>query len=316
MTTIVHRGMDVVRRADLALSDLTSDGGLLNPQQQDQFIRNLIDQPTILRESRTVPMNAPTMKVNKIGFGSRILKPATQSGGANDDGSNDRHLSEANRSSPDLGQVQLDSTEIMAEIHIHDEILEDNIERGDMANTILSLIAERASLDLEELIIQGDTGSGDSYLALFNGVLQLATANVVDAAGSPISISVFNDMKKAMPTRFRRNLNALRYYNSMDIESDYRVQVAQRGTDLGDAVLTGNSPLPVLGVPLRGVALMPDANGLLLNPQNIIWGIQRNVRIERDRDIRARTWIIVLTLRVALQLEEVDAVVKLNNLSS
>jgi hypothetical protein len=51
-----------------------------------------------------------------------------------------------------------------------------------------------------------------------------------------------------------------------------------------------------------------------VNPNNFIWGIQRQVRIERDRDIRARTWIIVLTLRVALEIEEETAVVKLINL--
>ncbi len=305
---------DIVQRADLALTDLSANGGLLTVEQQDQFIRNLIDQPTIIRESRTVPMASPRMEINKIGFGSRILKPATQTGGANDDGSNDRHLLETDRSKVDLGKVTLQTVEVIAEVHIPDEVLEDNIERGDMADTILALIAERAALDLEELIIQGDSASGDTYLALFDGVLALSTANVVDAGGAPVNITMFNDMKKAMPTRYRRNLNTLRFYNSMDVESDYRVQVASRGTALGDATLTGNSPLPVLGVPLRGVALMPNASGLLINPQNIIWGIQRNIRIERDRDIRARTWIIVLTMRIALEIEEVDAVVKLINL--
>lgn len=307
---------DNVRRADLALADLTADGGLLNPEQQDQFIRNLIDQPTVLREARTVPMNSPRMEVNKIGFGSRILRPALQgtSPFAEDDGTNDRHLLAADRARVDLGSVTLQTTEIMAEVHIPDEVLEDNIERGDMAATILALMAERAALDLEELVIQGDSGSGDAYLALFDGALALSTANVVDAGGSPVSVSVFNDMKKAMPTRYRRNLQQLRFWNSMDVESDYRVQVASRGTDLGDAILTGSAPLPVLGVPMKGVALMPNTQGLLVNPQNIIWGIQRNVRIERDRDIRARSWIIVLTVRVALEIEEVDAVVKLINL--
>ena len=311
---------DIVRRADLALADLTADGGLLNPMQQNTFIRNIIDQPTILREVRTVPMNAPQMQINKIGFGSRILKPAPQTGGSGSgttgaDPIEPRHLALADRSKTDLGQVVLNTKEIIAEVHIPDEVLEDNIERGDLQNTILALIAERAALDLEELIIQGDTASGDTYLALLDGVLKLSTSNVVDAGGAPVSVDVFNDQKKALPTRFRRNLSSLRFYNSMDVESDYRVQVASRGTDLGDAVLTGNAPVPVLGVPLRGVALMPNASGLLINPQNIIWGVQRNIRIERDRDIRARVWIIVLTVRVALNIEEVDAVVKLINLA-
>lgn len=310
---------DIVKRADIALADLSANGGLLNPEQQDTFIRNLIDAPTILREVRTVPMNTPSMKINKIGFGSRILRPAPQTGGSGtgDTGADPiepRHLATADRAKPDLGQVQLDTVELIAEVHIPDEVLEDNVERGNMANTILQLIAERAALDLEELIIQGDTASGDAYLALLDGVIKRSTSNVVDAGGSPIAVATFNDMKKALPTRFRRNLAALRYYNSMDVESDYRVQVASRGTELGDAVLTGMAPLPVLGVPLRGVALMPNANGLLINPQNVIWGVQRNVRIERDRDIRARSWIIVLTVRVALNIEEVDAVVKLINL--
>ncbi len=305
---------DIVKRADIALADLTADGGLLNTEQQDQFIRNLIDQPTLLREARTVPMNSPRMEINKIGFGSRILRAASQTGGALDDGSNTRHLAAADRSAVDLGKVTLQTVETIAEVHIPDEVLEDNIERGDMADTILALIAERAALDLEELVIQGDSGSGDTFLALFDGVIALSTANVVDAAGAPISITVFNDAKKAMPTRYRRNLNTLRFYNSMDVESDYRVQVASRGTDLGDASLTGANPIPVLGVPLRGVALMPNSTGLLINPQNMIWGIQRNIRIERDRDIRARSWIIVLTMRVALEIEEVDAVVKVVNL--
>ncbi len=310
---------ELARKADLALADLTADGGLLNPEQQNTFIRNLIDAPTILNQVRVVPMNAPTMKINKIGFGSRILKPAPQTGGSGlgDSGAdpiNPRHLATVDRAKVDLGRVQLDTKEIIAEVNIPDEVLEDNIERGNLANTILALMAERAALDLEELVIQGDTASGDAYLALLDGVLKLSTSNVVDAGGAPIGVGTFNDMKKALPTRFRRNLASLRFYNSMDVESDYRVQVASRGTDLGDAVLTGSAPLPVLGVPLNGVALMPNANGLLLNPQNIIWGVQRNVRIERDRDIRARTWIIVLTVRIAIAIEEIDAVVKLQAL--
>jgi HK97 family phage major capsid protein len=306
------------QKADIALSNLTSDGGLLNPEQNNTFIRRLIDTPTLLNRVRSVPMNAPTMKINKIQFGSRILQVAPQgtSPYMEDDGSNDRWLASARRSKPTTSQVSLSTQEIIAEVRIPYEVLEDNIEGAGMENTILALIAERAALDLEELLIQGDTtlSGSDPYLGLMDGVLKLAVSHVVDAAGATVNAGLFNSLKKALPTKYRRNLNQMAFFVSMDRETDYRLVVAGRGTPLGDAILTGTNPLPVLGIPMVGVALMPDAKGLLLNPQNVIFGIQRNVRIEQDRDIRSREVIIVLTARIAIQIEEEDALAKLTNL--
>lgn len=315
--------MEIAQRADLALADLTANGGVLDPEHQNTFFRKIIDEPTLIRQVRQQQMNAPEMKIPKIGFGSRVLRPApnTGSGGFNDANVNSRYLAAALRAKPDFDQVTLSTTEYIAEIHLHDDLLEDNIEREAMADTIMTLLAERVALDLEELVIMGDTGMSagldpDGYLRTLDGVLKMSDANVVDATNAPISVNVYNDMKKSMPTRFRRNLSTLRYLNSMDVESDYRVQVASRGTALGDAILTGSAPLPVLGTPLQGVALMPEAQGLLIDPKNVIFGIQRNVRIERQRDIRARSWIIVLTMRLGFALEEKDAIVKLTNLGS
>lgn len=310
--------MDKVQRADLALADLTANGGVLDPEHQNQFFRMINDEPTIIGQVRRQQMSAPEMKIPKIGFGSRVLRPApnTGQGGAQDDGSNTRHLAANLRAKPNFAQVDLKTTEFLAEIHIHDDLLEDNIEKDQMAETIMTLLAERVSLDLEELLIKADkaTPAGDDpdgYLRTMDGLLKMADANVVDAEDAPISINVFNDMKKGMPTKYRRNLSTLRYMTSMDVESDYRVQVAARGTGLGDSVLTGAAPLPVLGTPMQGVALMPEDTALLIDPKNVIWGLQRNVRIERDRDIRARTWIIVLTMRIGFAIEEKEAIVKL-----
>lgn len=310
--------MDKVMRADLALADLTANGGVLDIEHQDAFFRKIIDEPTFINQVRQQQMNAPQMKIPKIGFGSRVLRPApnTGSGGAQDNGSNTRWLEAAKRAKPDFSQVNLETSEYIAEIHLHDDLLEDNIEREAMADTITTLLAERVALDLEELLVNGDTASGDEYLATLNGVIKMSSANVVDADGDPVSINVFNEAKKAMPTRYRRNLSTLRYLTSMDVESNYRVQVASRGTALGDATLLGNNALPVLGTPLQGVAVMPETTALYLDPKNVIFGIQRNVRIEKDRDIRARSWIIVMTMRIGFAIEEVDATVKVIDLGS
>ncbi len=301
-------------KAELALSDLTSNGGLLNPMQNNQFIQNLIDTPTLLGQIRVFPMTGSKAEINKIGFGSRILRAARQTGSALDAGGNDRYVRAADRQKPTTGKITLETKEVIAEVRIPYEVLEDNIEQGGMANTVLQLIAQRAALDLEELILLGDKGSGDAYLALVDGVLKRANTNVLDCSGDPIEVAIFNEVKKQIPTAYRRNLGAMRFFVHPDLESDYRVQVAGRNTGLGDSLMTGSAPLPVLGSPMVGAALMPLDKFIYTNPQNLIFGIQRNVRVEQDRDIRSREVIIVLTARVDVQIESLEAIAKATNL--
>ena len=133
-----------LQKGDISVSDLVSNGGLLNPEQTNKFVRTIIDAPTILNEIRTVQMNSPKLEINKIGFGTRILKPAPASGTA---------LAAADRSKPTTSKVTLDTSEVIAEVHVPYDVLEDNIERGNLEDTIMFQIAERTALDLEELLI-------------------------------------------------------------------------------------------------------------------------------------------------------------------
>jgi len=296
----------IVDKADLALSDLTS-AGKLNTMQANTFIRMLIDQPTIVNEIRTVPMNSPTMEINKIGFASRILHPAPASGTA---------LDSTLRSKPATEKVSLETKEIIAEVHIPYDVLEDNIERGSLEDTIMSLIAERASLDIEELVILGDSESGDAYLALREGILKQATSHVVDyPALVDISRAPFKEAVKAMPNKYMRNRAALRHYISPNVDVEFAESLAARETPMGDRKVTGWAPNYAFGIPLKPAALMPDASAILTYPKNIILGVQRSIMIETDRDIRARNLVVVLTMRLDVKFEEEDAVVKLTGLN-
>ncbi len=325
MTKQANLGLpENLKKADFILSDLSSNGGLLAVEQASTFIQNLIDQPTLLRQMRSVTMNSPSMEINKIGFGKRILRAATEATALADaavDGTSFDPSTSGEyraRAKPQTSKVTLNTKEVIAEVRLSYQVLEDNIERGNLENVILALIAERAALDLEELVINGDTSlnTADPYLDLMDGVLKLATAHVVDADGATLSPTIFNTVLKALPTKYRRNRNAMRFFSTPDAEQDYRLALSTRGTGLGDAILTGQQPVPVFGVPLMGVALMPSTNLLFTNPQNLLFGIQRNIRIESMRLIAEREVQIVLTARVATAIEEADAVVKVTNLGS
>lgn len=306
---------ELLKKADIALSDLATNGGLLSPEQSDTFIRTLIDSPTILGASRVVTMTAPTRKINKIGFGARILRPAIAS----------TALSAADRVKPTQSQVILNTKEVIAEVRIPYDVMEDNIERGRINGsnesaagglhaTIVQLIAERAALDLEELGLLGDTLSGDPYLALANGYLKLATANVVDAGGLSINKNILKAGVKAMPDKYLRTRNQMVHMLSVDNDTEYRDSYATRQTALGDTMLQGTGPVFAWGSQVQGAALMPNTQGLFTNPLNLIFGIQRDIMVEYDKDIRTREFIIVLTARVAYEIEEVDAIVKYQNI--
>lgn len=319
--TEVKKDHELSQKADLLLADLAG-GGLLSTEQSNTFIRNLIDQPTILRQMRTVTMSGPTMELSKIGFGKRILRAATEATALADvavDGTSFDPSSSGEyraRSKPQFSKVTLTTKEVIAEVRISYSALEDSIERGALEQTVLALMAERAALDLEELVINGDTSlnTADPYLDLMDGVLKLATAHTVDADGASISPIIFNDVKKALPTKYRRNSAAMRFFTHPDVEQDYRLALSTRGTGLGDSILTGQVPVNVFGTPLQGVAMMPTTNLLFCDPKNLVFGIQRNIRVESEKLISEREVKIVLTARVAVAIEENDAVVKAINL--
>lgn len=306
---------ELIRKADLALGDLSANGGLLTPEQTDTFIQSLMDSPTLLNAARVVTMNAPQKKINKIGFGSRILRPAVSA----------TPLDAADRSKPDLGQITLNSKEVIAEIHLPYDVLEDNIEGGNihagmesgaggLHSTIVSLVGQRAALDLEELGILGDTASGDPYLALADGFIKRATAHVVDFGGATISKDAFKLAIKAMPDKYLRVRGENSFFVSVDNETEYRDTVANRVTGLGDSALVSANAMSAFGSPIQAAPLMPNSKGIYTNPNNLIFGIQRRVNIEFDKDIRARKFIIVLTARVDFQIEETDAVVAITNI--
>lgn len=306
---------ELAKRADMALSDLSS-GGLLNPEQSNQFIDMVQEQPTILNQARIVRMGAPQRKINRLGFGTRIMKAAPQGSSpfAADDGTNDRYLAATDRSAPTTAQITLTTKEMMAEIHLPYELLEDNVEGMSFEDHVMRLIAERAAEDLEAWMLEADTASADAYFALNDGLLVTAVTNVVNNASAGISPDVFEAMLLAMPKKYLRNLSRLRNFMPVAETIKYRANVAKRATGYGDSALSEAGQLTAYGVPVEAAPLMPASTGLFTYPQNILFGIQRDISIETDKDIRSRQIIIVLTIRADTKWDDESAVVKVTNI--
>jgi len=305
--------MTFLEKADLALSDLTSGGGILQPETAQKFMRILIDESVVLKLATVTPMKSFKMEVPKIRFASRILRAGTE-GVA---------LAAGDRAKPNLTNVELDAALFKAEVRLPNEVLEDNIERDQLKQTIMQLMGEAISRDMDEVVVQGDPTSTDPFLANLpaGGMLVQATSNVVDAQQQSLNKNVLKNMLKSMPTPFLRNSTLLKYLTHNYAEIDYRDTIASRQTPGGDTYfLEGGeasySGIPVVKVPLFPTDLGDDSNDtdvILSDPKNVTVGIWREIRMESDKDVSAGVVIIVASLRFDMRFAEETAVVKAIN---
>lgn len=302
----------ILEKADLSLNNLLVDGGLLVPEQAARFVRILIKRSRLMGMSTVQPMRSPRREINKIRFTDRILHAAQSA----------RALPEDLRSKPDLEQVLLDSNLYKAEVRLNDEVLEDSIERNQLANTVMQLLSGAVARDMEEISILADTTSADPDLSQFDGIIAQAQSNIVNAGGVAMHKGVLRDMQKNMPSEFLVNRADMAYITAVDAEIDYRDSISNRQTSTGDQALgafaTSTATVNYTGTPVEAIPLWPENLGndndetvaLFLDPKNITFGVQRQVRMETDKDISAGEIIIVMSVRWDVKFAHEPAVVK------
>jgi HK97 family phage major capsid protein len=301
----------LLEKADLALSDLTTGGGLLQPAQAQKFMRILIKEARLMGISTVVPMRSPKQLIEKIRFNGRVLRAGQEA----------TALPVGERSKPDLSKVELDAKLFKAEVRLDNEVLEDSIERAQLRTTIMQIMGEAIARDMEEVAVNGDTTSGDTFLAQFDGILAQATSNVVDASSATLNKTIFRDMLKAMPSEFLRDKGRMKFMTSVDAEIDYRDALADRATVLGDKFLEQEAPVNFSGIPVMDLQLFPEdlgggsdtTNVIFCDPKNINWGVWRRIRIETDKLVSEGVLLIVATMRFDVKYAEELAVVKAIN---
>jgi len=292
-------------------SDLAA-GGLLNTSQADRFIDLSLDQSVMVKDARIVRMRSAVMELDKIATSGRVSQLKSEG------------VAPESLSEPAFSKVTLTAVDIITPFEITMEALEDSIERGEMEETVIRVMARQTATDLEELAIQGDTGSSDDFLKGTDGWRVLAEdGNVVDFAGATLDKDGLSGMYKGLPDRYKRNHGELRYYFAPAAGQDWHDTFADRGTAAGDEAMVSGVAPPYMGVPVTSVPSIPtDEEGIMgyesgpnltygfLTPrENLVFGIHRDVRIDKDKDILRGVNIYTITTRVAVELEETDAIV-------
>ncbi|MFQ6098052.1 MAG: phage major capsid protein, partial [Armatimonadota bacterium] len=193
-------GIDELLEKAIDTSDLGS-GGLLNTEQANKFIDFVVDESVMIKDARVIRMKSPVTQVDKVATTGRVSQPKTEG------------VAPGTLSEPAFSKVTLSAVGIITPFEATYEALEDNVEGEDMEDTLIRVMAKQTATDLEELAIQGDTGSGDAYLALLDGWRKLANdGHVVDQASAAVDKALFSQMIKALPDKYKRDWSDLRFY--------------------------------------------------------------------------------------------------------
>lgn len=250
---------DLVRKATIVADNLAT-GGKLNDAQSDRFIDFVIDETVLKDNARIVRFRNENLDIDKIGVGRRVAMPKAEG------------VDPQVRRGITTSKITITPHELIVPFEIGDNFRELNIEGDNVEETIIRLMATQLANDLEDLYINGNKlgpavpqsdllegGSADevkdSYLALSDGWSTLGDgANVVDALGQNIGLSIFSKAIRAMPTKFRRNRSALRWFLSPDLWQLYMEKLSTRATALGDNAAGGGGgtpgPFGILAIPV------------------------------------------------------------------
>jgi len=297
---------DVLKK--IATNDF-SGGGILNPAQAKKFFTMTIDESVLKNSVRTILMAEPIMEIDKLSVGSRVARPKGEMTAP----------ASGDYVAVTTDKIELSTKAIVVPWEVSYETFEDNIEGEGFENTLLGEITAQLANDLEELYLSGDTGSGDAYLALFNGWLKLMASGGHDTtltgtdAEKVLGRLVFSAILKELPTKYRRNRANLRFLVNPDQEQDYRNELTQRNTGLGDGALTENANLKIFGIEIVPVPFIPKGYVLLTHYQNLIVGIHSKIRVEKDQDIYKGSRQYAIHLRTGIQIENTDAIAYTND---
>ena len=316
------------RRYPLTKDDIISgdlvNNGQLSPEQSGQFIWDALVGTTLVNESRVELMTGPTKEINLMGFNGRILR-----GGAID-------VSDpANRSKPVPRKRELVTKKYIGSVHLPYEVVEDGVGGGPInfggtgsllglpstgfSDGVVKQIAAQVGTELQEAFLLSDTDTVDttSFINQQDGILKLCDQHLVDQLGAGIDADMFAAGLIALPEQYERWENQMKHYISRTNDIKYRQSIGAKETadsDARESEAPGRKMIYGHGTPVQKVAYMPNSTGLLAHPKNFILGIQRKVSLETTRDPEAQEFIIVVSLRVAFQVEEPNAVVKYTNI--
>src|SRR6478735_5498267 len=306
-----------------------SGGGLLAPAQSTRFIDYMWDATTLGSQVRKVRMTANEQELDRMAVGERVVRLATEA------------VDDALAVKVAFAKVSLTTQKLRLDWELSSESLEDNLEGAAFEDHVARLLSAQAANDIEDLAINGDVDlTDDALYKSFDGWRKrlYAGANIVDANGATLDRGVFHRARTALPRKYMARRGNLKWFTSAGLMTDYvysaqfvEEQGALKPADVntGEVVpgAAGWSPTAPYGIRAQEVPLFPeyDASGTareqtgsdvwLVDPNNLIWGVKREIQVYRQFVPRKDTIEYTMFTRVGASIENPNAAVLVKNVA-
>ena len=297
--------------------------GILRPEQARRFIDYVWDATVLANDGRKVTMRANSMELEKVNVGERVIRSAAQADGT------------YTNTGATFSKVELTTKKIRLDWEVSAEALEDGVEGDALEDHLVRLMTNAFANDIEDLAINGD-GTTSPFLNIMTGFVKKtktggkaheAVVTVADNAWTP---DVMQKVINAMPRKYRALKTNLKFYAGTDAFGGI---VKNNGT-LADAVaeaFAGQIPgstqanrqnyldglgqtfggartTRVLGIEVQEVPYYPAGYVDLTFPSNRVWGMQRDITVNREYVAKKDTIEYTVFVRFGIQWEEEDAI--------
>ena len=302
-------------------TDMASAKALLNEEQFAQFMRAATINQTILNDASFRRMNSTSQVVSSTKVTGRVLQNGYKSAGVTQD-----NLTPATIG---FGKAELVATKLKALTSILDDDKEDNIEREQFEQTLLTMMGEAVGIDLEAVSVFGDTtyksgGNPDPLFSTIDGWLTTATTTL-NTTNSDFDLTkgivdMFDAMIANMPVAYRQAnlMKDLVFYVPFEVYDAYRNFLIDRETGLGDTSLLNAQELSYKGIPVKYAPVLDATDGrtvhgavpsILTVPEFLWYGVYKDLSVEPKRIVENEETEYYYRIRCDASLQWNDAVI-------
>lgn len=245
-------------------------GGKMNPEQSKQFITFMKDYSVFLNSVDFITMQT-TRRVLEYGDVSRR---------------NMRRAKE-NKDNPANGsfstkQRELNAVGVIMPYDITFQFMKENIEKGNVNTTLARLFAQQFANDTIDLGFNGDEDSADEFVSINNGWVKIAESDPDTHKVNRRSFSnmraLFKGLLGEVPSKYfqmykQEDKSLLKILVSHTVNREYKEELTERNTALGDALLINGKNVTYDGFEIIPVGFLQDDVQMVTPLKNLSYGV-------------------------------------------